>query len=85
MPRIAFIFFLFFFIPDTSSTSTTISRKRKTLAQDQPCEELHSVNSKIASYTILKSAVGLSKELSVSLVNLRKEKDKLDETLNTKF
>ena len=85
MPRIAFIFFLFFFIPDTSSTSTTTSRKRKTLAEDQLCEELHSVNSKIVSYTILKSAVGLSKELSVSLVNLRKEKDKLDKTLNRKF
>ena len=85
MPRIAFIFFLFFVIPDTSSTSTTISRKRKTLAEDQLCEELHSVNSKIVSYTILKSAVGLSKELSVSLVNLRKEKDKLDKTLNRKF
>ena len=41
------------------------------------------MNSKIASYTILKSAVGLTKELSVSFVNLPKEKDKLDKTENS--
>ena len=53
--------------------------------QDELREELNDINSKIKSYTRLKSTVGLSKELSVSLVNLRKEKDKLEKTLNRKL
>ena len=68
-------------IPDTSTTS---SRKRNTPAQDKIREELNNTNSKIASYTKLQSTVGLSKELTVSLNKLRKEKDKLEKTLNKK-
>ena len=69
-----FHFLSFFFIPDTSSTSTTISRKRKALAQDQRCKELHSVNSEIASYTILKSGVGLSKNYQFLLSTFARKK-----------
>ena len=74
MPRFALVSFLFF--------SFQILHP---LIQDELREELNDINSKIKSYTRLKSTVGLSKELSVSLVNLRKEKDKLEKTLNRKL
>ena len=76
------MFSLFFFY-DTRYL-TTSSRKRNTPAKDKIREELNNTNSKIASYTKLQSTVGLSKELTVSLNKLQKEKDKLEKTLNKK-
>ena len=69
-----FNFFPFLFISDTQPSDITSCRKQKRSAQDQLHEELNSINSKIASYTKLKSTLDLSKELSLSLVSLRKGK-----------